>query len=177
MGTFLGTEVRPPVALKLATEAGSTAGEGVSVSHRGVSGPGACGAAARSGRIIMMSRYADRQKLALECGATDVVAERGDEGVAVVKDLTHGLGVRSSIEAVATSQAKTQASGPRVRAVTSDTSDYRTSSSPTSTCTGAPPVRRFLPELIDLIRSAPSTRGRPSTSSSLSIEPVTAIVP
>ena len=50
-------------------------------------------------RIIAMSRHADRQKLALEFGATDIVTERGDEGVARIKDLTDGLGAHSVIEA------------------------------------------------------------------------------
>ncbi len=41
-------------------------------------------------RIIAMSRHERRQKLALDFGATDIVEERGDEGVARVKDLTDG---------------------------------------------------------------------------------------
>src|SRR5881628_2331297 len=44
-------------------------------------------------RIIVMSRHATRQKLAREFGATDIVTERGDEGVARIKDLTKGIGV------------------------------------------------------------------------------------
>src|SRR5437868_1882737 len=43
-------------------------------------------------RVIAMSRHADRQALAREFGATDIVAERGDEGVATIKHLTGGLG-------------------------------------------------------------------------------------
>jgi threonine dehydrogenase-like Zn-dependent dehydrogenase len=43
-------------------------------------------------RIIAMSRHPTRQKLALEFGATDIVTERGDEGVARIKDLTNGIG-------------------------------------------------------------------------------------
>src|SRR5918998_1598017 len=50
-------------------------------------------------RIIMMSRHEDRQKLAVEFGATDIVTERGDEGVARIKDMTGGLGAHSTIEA------------------------------------------------------------------------------
>jgi threonine dehydrogenase-like Zn-dependent dehydrogenase len=60
-------------------------------------------------RIIAMSRHADRQKLALEFGATDIVTERGDEGIARVKDLTDGLGAHSVIEAVGTQESMTQA--------------------------------------------------------------------
>jgi threonine dehydrogenase-like Zn-dependent dehydrogenase len=59
-------------------------------------------------RIIAMSRHEDRQKLALEFGATDIVTERGDEGVARIKDLTNGLGAHSVIEAVGTHEAMMQ---------------------------------------------------------------------
>src|SRR4051794_40096515 len=43
-------------------------------------------------RIVMMSRHEARQKLAREFGATDIVTERGDEGVHRIKDMTDGLG-------------------------------------------------------------------------------------
>ena len=60
-------------------------------------------------RIIAMSRHEPRQKLALEFGATDIVTERGDEGVAAIKDLTDGLGAHSVIEAVGTQESMMQA--------------------------------------------------------------------
>ena len=53
-------------------------------------------------RIIAMSRHQPRQKLAIEYGATEIVTERGDDGVAKIKDLTGGLGAHSVIEAVGT---------------------------------------------------------------------------
>ncbi|MGT2845829.1 zinc-dependent alcohol dehydrogenase family protein [Streptococcus massiliensis] len=53
-------------------------------------------------RIIIMSRHEDRQKLALEFGATDIVAERGEEGVAKVLELTGGAGVDAALECVGT---------------------------------------------------------------------------
>ena len=53
-------------------------------------------------RIIAMSRYEDRQKLALEFGATETLTESSDEGVAKIKELTGSLGVRSVVEAVGT---------------------------------------------------------------------------
>jgi threonine dehydrogenase-like Zn-dependent dehydrogenase len=53
-------------------------------------------------RIIPMSRHPERQKLALEYGATDIVTERGDDGVTRIKDLTDGYGAHSVIEAVGT---------------------------------------------------------------------------
>ena len=60
-------------------------------------------------RIIAMSRHEPRQKLAREFGATDIVTERGDEGVAKIKDLTDGLGAHSVIEAVGTQESMMQA--------------------------------------------------------------------
>ncbi|MDT0323561.1 zinc-dependent alcohol dehydrogenase family protein [Streptomyces millisiae] len=60
-------------------------------------------------RIIAMSRHEPRQKLALEFGATDLVTERGDEGIARVKELTRGVGVDSALECVGTPEAMRQA--------------------------------------------------------------------
>jgi threonine dehydrogenase-like Zn-dependent dehydrogenase len=53
-------------------------------------------------RIIAMSRHEARQKLATEFGATDLVTERGDEGVARIKELTKGIGADSVLECVGT---------------------------------------------------------------------------
>src|SRR5436309_1646660 len=60
-------------------------------------------------RIIAMSRHAPRQKLAREFGATDIVSERGDQGVARIKELTNGVGADSVLECVGTQEAMTQA--------------------------------------------------------------------
>lgn len=60
-------------------------------------------------RIIAMSRHESRQKLALEFGATDIVTERGDEGVQRIKDLTDGIGADSVLECVGTQDAMMQA--------------------------------------------------------------------
>ena len=60
-------------------------------------------------RIIVMSRHATRQKIAREFGATDIVTERGDEGVARIKDLTQGIGVDSVLECVGTQESMMQA--------------------------------------------------------------------
>src|SRR5699024_655873 len=62
-------------------------------------------------RIIAMSRHADRQALAREFGATDVITERGEEGAARVRELTDGLGAHSVIEAVGTEESLMQAIG------------------------------------------------------------------
>jgi threonine dehydrogenase-like Zn-dependent dehydrogenase len=60
-------------------------------------------------RIIAMSRHASRQALAREFGATDVVSERGEDGVAHVRELTHGLGADSVLECVGSPESMTQA--------------------------------------------------------------------
>ncbi|WP_407684971.1 zinc-dependent alcohol dehydrogenase family protein [Mycobacterium sp. HUMS_1102779] len=111
-------------------------------------------------RIIVMSRHRDRQALAREFGATDVVEERGDEGVARIKDLTNGLGAHSVIEAVGTQQSMTQAisatrPGGHVGFV-GLSHDVKLPGdelffSAVHLHGGLAPVRRFLPELIRLI--------------------------
>lgn len=60
-------------------------------------------------RIIAVSRHEARQTLAIGFGATDIVTERGDEGVARIKDMTDGLGAQSVIEAVGTQESMMQA--------------------------------------------------------------------
>jgi threonine dehydrogenase-like Zn-dependent dehydrogenase len=74
---------------------------------------GLCGvlAARRLGaeRIIAMSRHAPRQELARVFGATDVVAERGDDGIARVRDLLEGIGADSVLECVGTKESMQQA--------------------------------------------------------------------
>ena len=111
-------------------------------------------------RIIAMSRHADRQALAREYGATDIVAERGDDGVARVKDLTGGLGAHSVIEAVGTQDSMMQAirstrPGGHVGYV-GVSHDVQLPGdelffSGVHLHGGPAPVRRFLPELVDLI--------------------------
>src|SRR4051812_4042092 len=59
-------------------------------------------------RIVAMSRHPERQKLAIDFGATDIVTERGDDGVARIKDMTGGLGAHSVIEAVGTQESMMQ---------------------------------------------------------------------
>jgi threonine dehydrogenase-like Zn-dependent dehydrogenase len=64
-----------------------------------------------AGRIIALSRHADRQQLATEFGATDIVAERGDEAVEKIKEMTGGVGVDATLECVGTGQAMQTALG------------------------------------------------------------------
>lgn len=113
-----------------------------------------------AGRILAMSRHEARQQLAREFGATDIIAERGDEGVKRVMDMTKGVGADSVLECVGTQESMIQA----IR-----------SARPGGyvSCVGVPhgvelngeelffahvhlhggpaPVRRYLPKLIDLV--------------------------
>jgi threonine dehydrogenase-like Zn-dependent dehydrogenase len=111
-------------------------------------------------RIVIFSRHEDRQRLAKEFGATDVITERGDEGGARLKELTGGLGAHSVIEAVGTQESMMQAiqatrGGGHVGfvgvahdvALPGDALFF----SGVHLHGGPAPVRRFLPELIDLI--------------------------
>ncbi len=60
-------------------------------------------------RIIAMSRHARRAQLAREFGATDVVEERGDDGVARILEMTKGIGADSALECVGTQESMLQA--------------------------------------------------------------------
>jgi threonine dehydrogenase-like Zn-dependent dehydrogenase len=120
-------------------------------------------------RIIAMSRHEPRQKLALEFGATDIVTERGDGGVAAVKDLTGGLGAHSVIEAVGTQESMMQAirstrPGGHVGYVGVahgvELPGQELFFSHVHLHGGPAPVRRFLPELIGLIMRREIDPGR-----------------
>ncbi|UOE43277.1 zinc-dependent alcohol dehydrogenase family protein [Agromyces larvae] len=94
-----------------AVSAGVTEGSTVAVVGDGAVGLCAIIAAKRLGaaEIIAMSRHADRQELAREFGATHVVAERGAEGVAAVRELTGGIGADCVLECVGTKESMDQA--------------------------------------------------------------------
>jgi len=113
-----------------------------------------------AGRIIAMSRHDARQKLAREFGATDIVTERGDEGVERITQLTNGVGADSVLECVGTQESMMQAiksarPGGSVgyvgvpHGVTLDGADlfFRH----VRLLGGPAPVRRYLPQLIDLV--------------------------
>ncbi|MGN6814915.1 MAG: zinc-dependent alcohol dehydrogenase family protein [Solirubrobacterales bacterium] len=89
-----------------AVAAGVEAGKSVAVVGDGA--VGLCGviAAKRLGaeQIIILGRHADRTDLARELGATDVVAERGEEAVERVRELTGGFGAHSVLECVGSDQ-------------------------------------------------------------------------
>ncbi|MFG1699647.1 zinc-dependent alcohol dehydrogenase family protein [Nonomuraea sp. NPDC049309] len=141
-----------------------------------VVGDGAVGlcavlAAGRLGaeRIVAMTRHAPRQELARAFGATDIVAERGDEGVARIMELTNGLGAHSAIEAVGTQESMLQAirstrPGGHVGfigyahdvALPGDELFF----SLVHLHGGPAPVRQYLPHLIDLIWNREIDPGR-----------------
>lgn len=111
-------------------------------------------------RIIAMSRHPERQKFARYYGATDIVEERGDEGVAKIKELTGGLGAHSVVEAVGTQESFMQAVGATrggghlgYVGVNHDVAipGIELFFAGIHTLGGPAPVRRFLPELIQLI--------------------------
>jgi threonine dehydrogenase-like Zn-dependent dehydrogenase len=120
-------------------------------------------------RIIAMSRHEPRQQLATEFGATDVVTERGDAGVARVKEFTGGLGAHSVVEAVGTQESMMQAirstrPGGHVGFVGVahgvELPGTELFYSHVHLHGGPAPVRRFLPELIDLIWNRQVNPGR-----------------
>jgi len=111
-------------------------------------------------RIIAMSRHASRQKLAREFGATDIVTERGDEGVARIKELTQGVGADSVLECVGTQESMMQAitatrPGGHVGYVGVphgvELDGEQLFFSHVHLHGGPAPVRRYLPDLIKLV--------------------------
>jgi threonine dehydrogenase-like Zn-dependent dehydrogenase len=113
-----------------------------------------------AGRIIVMSRHESRQKLAREFGATDIVPERGEEAVTRIKDLTAGIGADSVLECVGTQESMAQAirstrPGGSVGYVGVphgvELNGERLFYAHVRLHGGPAPVRRYLPELIDLV--------------------------
>ncbi|MBK3639893.1 zinc-dependent alcohol dehydrogenase family protein [Streptomyces sp. MBT33] len=120
-------------------------------------------------RIIAMSRHETRQKLAREFGATDIVTERGAEGVARIRELTGGIGADSVLECVGTEEAMHQAlrcarPGGNVgfvgvpHGVAVDGQELFFSH--VGLRGGPAPVRRYLPDLVDRVLSGAITPGK-----------------
>src|SRR3954447_13339228 len=111
-------------------------------------------------RIIAMSRHETRQRLAREFGATDIVVERGDEGTARIMDLTDGLGADSVLECVGTQESMMQAirsarKGGYVSYVgvphEVELNGGELFFAHVHLHGGPAPVRRYLPQLIELV--------------------------
>ncbi|THD42940.1 MAG: IMP dehydrogenase [Bradyrhizobium sp.] len=120
-------------------------------------------------RIIAMSRHKARQDLALDYGATDIVAERGDAGVARIKELTDRIGADSVLECVGTDESMKQAlqvarPGSMIGYVGVPHGIQFDGASLFFTQVGMlggpAPVRRFLPHLMELVLSRKINPGR-----------------
>jgi threonine dehydrogenase-like Zn-dependent dehydrogenase len=120
-------------------------------------------------RIIAMSRHASRQKLAREFGATDIVSERGEEGVAQIMELTKGVGADSVLECVGTKESMMQAincarPGGYVSYVGVphgvELNGEKLFFSHVHLHGGPAPVRRYLPELIKLVLNGKLNPGK-----------------
>jgi threonine dehydrogenase-like Zn-dependent dehydrogenase len=120
-------------------------------------------------RIIAMSSHESRQKLAREFGATHIVTERGDEGVERIMELTNDVGADSVLECVGTQQSMMQAihstrpggsmgyvgvpHGVSLDGAKLFFTHVRLHGGPA-------PVRRYLPELIELVLSGKIDPGK-----------------
>jgi threonine dehydrogenase-like Zn-dependent dehydrogenase len=111
-------------------------------------------------RIIAMSRHQSRQKLAREFGATNIVEERGQGAIDRTKEMTDGIGADSVLECVGTKESMTQAIGstrpggymsfvgvPHDVELNGQELFY----SHVHLHGGPAPVRRYLPQLIELV--------------------------
>ncbi|GAA1535079.1 zinc-binding dehydrogenase [Nocardioides humi] len=160
-----------PTGWHAAVSAGVAAGDTVVVVGDGA--VGLCGVLAASvlgaERIVAMSRHTPRQELARAFGATHVVATRGEEGIAEVRELTDGVGADAVLECVGTGDAMTTAIGVArpgggvgfvgvphgvelpVRTLFEKNIGVRG---------GMAPVRRYLPELLALVQDRRIEPGR-----------------
>ena len=111
-------------------------------------------------RVVAMSRHAPRQAVAKAFGATDVVPERGEEGVAAVMELTGGVGADAVLECVGTDDAmRTAFDIARPGSTVGFVGVPHGVQLPIGTmfaknvglAGGMAPVRRYLPELLDLV--------------------------
>lgn len=120
-------------------------------------------------RTIVMSRHEDRQKLAREFGATEIVEERGDEGIERIKEMTNGVGADSVLECVGTRESMTQAIGATrpgghvgyvgvPHGVKLD--GQKLFFTHVHLHGGPAPVRRYLPDLLDMITSEKVNPGK-----------------
>ena len=116
----------------------------------------------------------DRQELAREFGATDIVAERGDAAVDAVMEMTDGVGVDAALECVGTGQAMQTAIAiararldgrRRRRPARRRAPDRADRSSATSACAAASrPPASTSPSCSTTSSPAASTRAASSTS-------------
>jgi threonine dehydrogenase-like Zn-dependent dehydrogenase len=113
-------------------------------------------------RIIAMSRHEPRQAIASRFGATDVVAERGKEGTTAVMELTGGVGADAVLECVGTNDSMRTAfriarPGSAVGFVGAphgvELPVRLMFQNNVSLAGGMAPVRKYLPQLLELVTS------------------------
>jgi threonine dehydrogenase-like Zn-dependent dehydrogenase len=135
---------------------------------------GLCGVIAASAlgaeRVIAMSRHADRQALALEFGATEIIAERGDEAVARVMEATAGVGADAVLECVGTTQSMATAFRAARPGATVGFVGVPTGieafpiaaafSRNVRLAGGMAPARKYIPELLELVLAGRIDPGR-----------------
>jgi threonine dehydrogenase-like Zn-dependent dehydrogenase len=164
----VGSDVR---GVASAVSGGVRKGDTVAVVGDGAVGLCAVLAARRlgAGRIIALSRNPDRQAIAREFGATDIVAGRGDEATAKIMELTGGIGVDAALECVGTGQSMATAfaiarvgsvvgaiGAPHDVVVPVDTVIFRN----IGLRGGVAPVRRYIPELMPDVLTGAINPGR-----------------
>jgi threonine dehydrogenase-like Zn-dependent dehydrogenase len=160
-----------PTGWHAAVSAGVTAGGSVVVVGDGA--VGLCGVLAASvmgaQTIIAMSRHQSRQELATAFGATHVVAERGREGAAAVKEITGGVGADAVLECVGTDDSMGTAFAVARPGATVgfvgvphgvELPVGRMFQKNVGLRGGIAPVRRYLPELLDPVVTGRIDPGR-----------------
>jgi threonine dehydrogenase-like Zn-dependent dehydrogenase len=134
---------------------------------------GLCGVLAAAqlgaGRVVAMSRHGSRQELATSFGATDIVAERGEEGEQRILDLTDGVGADAVLECVGTDQSMRTAFGIARPGSTVgfvgvphgvELPVRRMFAHNVGLAGGMAPVRAYLPELLELTLAGTIDPGR-----------------
>jgi threonine dehydrogenase-like Zn-dependent dehydrogenase len=153
-----------PTGWHCAVAAGVERGDTVVVVGDGAVGLCAVLAAVQMGaeRVVAMSRHEDRQEIARRFGATDVVAERGKEGVARIKEMTGGIGADAVLECVGTDDSMRQAFGAARPGSTVgfvgvphgvQLPMQRMFAKNVGLAGGMAPVRAYLPHLLELVTS------------------------
>ncbi|MGO4256999.1 zinc-dependent alcohol dehydrogenase family protein [Marmoricola sp. RAF53] len=153
-----------PTGWHCAVAAGVKKGDTVVVVGDGAVGLCAVLAAVQMGaeKVVAMSRHEPRQEIARAFGATHVVAERGKEGVTAVKEITDGVGADAVLECVGTNDAmRTAFSSARPGSMVGFVGVPHGVELPVrkmfaeniGLAGGIAPVRRYLPELLDLVTS------------------------
>ena len=153
-----------PTGWHCAASAGVKPGDTVVVVGDGAVGLCAVLSAAQMGaeRVVAMSRHEDRAEIARQFGATHVVAERGNAGAERIKEITDGIGADAVLECVGTNDSMLQAFGSARPGSTVgfvgvphgvDLPVRKMFGKNVGLAGGVAPVRKYLPDLLDLVTS------------------------